>query len=196
MLTSHQRTMALVSRKINQKINRASFDLLLASTAPSRPIPSTCWLDPKPIPLFSNPFRLRRQTSLFNARPHIWLGYGFQTKVPPVVEDYRRLVMSARRRGLFKPAVRIYCLQIALLMGILTASLSLLYIAAPTSNLGLLAGGALMGLFFQHAGGMLHDFMHHSFTPRKWSPWAIWFISNICQVKHHDRHGSKFNELA
>lgn len=136
-------------------------------------------------PSASQPPVLRcRSLSLVHFLIRGW-GNGLQTKVPPVVEDYRRLVMSARRRGLFKPAVKIYCLQIALLLGILAASLFLLYTAAPTSDLGLLAGGALMGLFFQHAGGMLHDFMHHSFTPRKWSPWAIWFISNICQVNQH-----------
>eukprot|EP00884_Botryococcus_braunii_P013438 jgi/Botrbrau1/22095/Bobra.0206s0021.1 len=115
-----------------------------------------------------------------------------------LIQDFRTLRASIRRRGLFSPKFEFFGLQFALLILLLCTTILLLAQSA-TSWPACVAAGCIMGLFMQQSAWLAHDILHHQvFREQKAIFWSVFLVGEIFQglsstwwtTKHNVHHAT------
>lgn len=124
-----------------------------------------------------------------------------------LLSDFRAMRASFAARGLFKASAPYYCFKVASTLSLAATATAMLFLAkAPSGSIGLLdalASAVTLGLFWQQAGWLAHDFCHQQvFADRALNNSAALFLGNVCQgfsvgwwkAKHNQHHAAP-NEL-
>mmetsp|Transcript_10044 Transcript_10044/g.35003 ORF Transcript_10044/g.35003 Transcript_10044/m.35003 type:complete len:469 (+) Transcript_10044:180-1586(+) len=118
-----------------------------------------------------------------------------------MLKDFREMRAAMVKAGLFKPSKGYYVFKVVSLLGTLAASYALA--GCFQSWLSVAAAGALLGLFWQQAGWLAHDFCHNQvFQDRSLNHAFGLFLGNVLQGfsvswwKHkHNTHHAAPNEI-
>eukprot|EP00210_Caulerpa_lentillifera_P004216 g4021.t1 len=124
---------------------------------------------------------------------------------PELIEDFRRLRIELRKKGLFKANRMFYIKTLLLNLSILLTAIAILTGGGESdiSMSQLMISAFLLALFFQQSGWLAHDFLHHQvFFNRKWNTVCGLIIGNFFQgfsvdwwKNKHNTHHAVTNEI-
>lgn len=117
------------------------------------------------------------------------------------------------QRGLFRASAPYYCFKVASTLSLAATAIAMLFLSKKSDSnsssppsiglLDALASAVTLGLFWQQAGWLAHDFCHQQvFTNRNINNSIALFLGNVCQgfsvgwwkAKHNQHHAAP-NEL-
>ena len=88
-----------------------------------------------------------------------------------------------QREGLYRSSTAFYIWKAASTYAILAAAMALLQFAQG-SWMSFLVSACLLATFWQQAGWLAHDFLHHQVcTDRRWNRAWGYLIGNVSQVR-------------
>ena len=127
-----------------------------------------------------------------------------------LLADFRAVRASLVSGGLFRASAPYYCFKVASTLSLAATAMAMLFLSkknsASASSIGFLDGLAsavTLGLFWQQAGWLAHDFCHQQvFANRNVNNAVALFLGNVCQgfsvgwwkAKHNQHHAAP-NEL-
>ena len=104
-----------------------------------------------------------------------------------LLADFRAMRASFAARGLFRASAPYYCFKVASTLSLAATAMAMLFLArSPSSGsvafLDALASAVTLGLFWQQAGWLAHDFCHQQvFADRGANNAVALFLGNVCQ---------------
>ena len=114
---------------------------------------------------------------------------------------------SFASRGLFRASAPYYCFKVASTLSLAATAMAMLFLSkSPSGSIAFcdaLASAVTLGLFWQQAGWLAHDFCHQQvFADRNVNNAFALFLGNVCQgfsvgwwkAKHNQHHAAP-NEL-
>ena len=115
---------------------------------------------------------------------------------------------SFASRGLFRASAAYYCFKVASTLSLAATAIAMLFLSKSGNNgsvsfLDAAASAVTLGLFWQQAGWLAHDFCHQQvFQNRNTNNSIALFLGNVCQgfsvgwwkAKHNQHHAAP-NEL-
>ncbi|KAK9831972.1 hypothetical protein WJX81_004513 [Elliptochloris bilobata] len=122
---------------------------------------------------------------------------------PALLADFRDLRARLQAEGLFRASKAYYAWKAASTCALAATAVAVLAACGGTWA-GVVASAALLALFWQQAGWLAHDFLHHQvFAARRLNNAAGYFLGNVCQgfstdwwKSKHNTHHAAPNELA
>lgn len=115
---------------------------------------------------------------------------------PALLSDFRKLRSDLQREGLYRSSKAFYAWKVASTYAILAAAMALLQ-CAQSSWMSFLLSACLLATFWQQAGWLAHDFLHHQVcTDRRWNRAWGYLIGNLSQVWHHLPLPQRLEQLA
>ena len=133
-----------------------------------------------------------------------------------LLAEFRAMRASFASRGLFRASAPYYCFKVASTLSLAATAVAMLFLSkkssssspssSPSSSISLLdalASAVTLGLFWQQAGWLAHDFCHQQvFSNRDTNNAVALFLGNVCQgfsvgwwkAKHNQHHAAP-NEL-
>ena len=124
-----------------------------------------------------------------------------------LLSDFRAMRASFAAKGLFKSSAPYYCFKVASTLSLAATAMAMLFLSKRSNSsigaLDALASAVTLGLFWQQAGWLAHDFCHQQvFADRNVNNSIALFLGNVCQgfsvgwwkAKHNQHHAAP-NEL-
>ena len=125
-----------------------------------------------------------------------------------LLADFRAMRASFASRGLFRASAAYYCFKVASTLSLAATAIAMLFLSKSGNNgsvsfLDAAASAVTLGLFWQQAGWLAHDFCHQQvFQNRNTNNSIALFLGNVCQgfsvgwwkAKHNQHHAAP-NEL-
>lgn len=102
---------------------------------------------------------------------------------PALLADFRDLRARLQAEGLFRASKAYYAWKAAS-TGALAATAAAVLVSCGGAWLGVVASAALLALFWQQAGWLAHDFLHHQvFGARRLNNAAGYLLGNFFQAR-------------